>query len=71
MSESFHNLNYICPFILGIQNLGREAFEPIFTEELVIDLDVKHVFHDVEFVQIQTSMWTKCNGAVKPFHVSF
>jgi hypothetical protein len=25
MSESFHNLNYICPFMFGIQNLGHKA----------------------------------------------
>ncbi len=55
MSESFHNLNYIYPFKLCIQNLCCKAFEPIFTKELVFDLDVKHVFHGVKFVRIQTS----------------
>jgi hypothetical protein len=69
MSEYFHNLNYICRFILGIQNLGRKAFEPIFTEELIFDLDVKHVFHDIKFVRIQTSRWMKWDGAIKPFNL--
>jgi hypothetical protein len=71
MSESFQTLNYICPFTLGIQNLCRKAFEPIFMEELVFDLDMKHVFHGIKFVQIQTSRWTKWDGAIKPFHVFF
>ncbi len=71
MSESFHNLNYIRLFILGIQNLCCKAFEPIFTKELIFDLDVKHVFHGIVFVQIQTSRWTKWDGAIKLFHVSF
>jgi hypothetical protein len=55
MSESIQNINYICPFILGVHNLGPKAFELIFTEELIFDLDVKYVFHGIEFVQIQTS----------------
>ncbi len=71
MSESFYNLNYIYPFILGIQNLCRKAFEPIFTRELVFDLYVKHVFHGIKFVQIQTARWTKWDGAIKPSHVPF
>jgi hypothetical protein len=71
MSESFHNLNYISLFILGIQDLDREEFEPVFTKELVLDLDVKHVFHGIKFFQIQTSRWTKWDGSIKPFHVSF
>jgi hypothetical protein len=50
MSESFHDLSYICLFILGIQNLWCKAFESIFNKELVFDLDVKHVFHGVEFL---------------------
>jgi hypothetical protein len=50
MSEFFHDLNYICPFIIGIQNLCCKACELIFTEELVFDLDVKHVFHGIEFI---------------------
>jgi hypothetical protein len=50
MSESFHDLNYICPFILGVQDLSCKSFEPIFTKELVFDLDVRHVFHGIEFV---------------------
>ncbi len=52
MSESFHDLSYICLFILGIQNLCRKAFGSIFTKDLVFELDVKHVFHGVEFVWI-------------------
>ena len=52
MSESFHDLNYICLFIHDIQNLCRKAFESIFTKDLVFDLDVKHVFRGIEFVQI-------------------
>ncbi len=71
MSESFHDLNYICPFILGIQNLCCKAFEPIFTKELVFDLDVKHVFCGIKFIQIPTSRWTKWDGAITPFHVFF
>ncbi len=71
MSESFHDLNYICLFILGIQNLCRKDFESIFTKELVFDLDVKHVFHGVKFVWIQTSNWLKLAGLIKPFCVSF
>ncbi len=43
MSESFHNLSYICLFILGILNLCCKAFKLIFTKDLVFDLDVKHV----------------------------
>jgi hypothetical protein len=31
-----------------------QSIQPIFTEDLVFDLDVKHVFHGVEFFQIQT-----------------
>jgi hypothetical protein len=50
MSESFHDLSYICLFILGVQNLCRKAFESIFAKELVLDLDVKHVFHGIELV---------------------
>jgi hypothetical protein len=71
MSESFHDLSYICLFILGFQNLCRKTFELIFTKELVFDLDMKHVFHGIEFVRIQTSRWTKWDGVMKPFHVSF
>ncbi len=71
MSECFCNLNYICLLILGVQDLGHKAFEPIFTKELVFDLDVKHVFHGIKFFQIQTSRWTKWDGAIKPFQVSF
>ncbi len=52
MNESFCNLNYICLFILGVQNLCCKAFESIFTKDLVFDLDVKHVFHGIEFLQI-------------------
>jgi hypothetical protein len=29
-----------------------KVFESIFTNELIFDLDVKHVFHSVKFVQI-------------------
>ncbi len=50
MSASFHDLSYICPFILGVQNLCCKAFESIFTKDLIFDLDVKHVFLGVEFV---------------------
>ena len=39
-------------FLLGVQNLCCKAFESIFTKDLVFDLDVKHVFHGIEFVQI-------------------
>jgi hypothetical protein len=59
MSEYSYNLSYICPFILGIQNLCCKAFPPIFTKDLVLDLDVKHVFHGVKFFRIQTSRWTR------------
>jgi hypothetical protein len=52
MSESLHDLSYICLFILGIQNLCPKAFESIFTKELAFDLDVKHVLHGDKFVQI-------------------
>ena len=38
MSESFHDLSYICLFILGVQNLYCKAFESIFTKDLVFDL---------------------------------
>jgi hypothetical protein len=58
-------------FILGVQNLCLKAFESIFTKDLVFELDVKHVFHGIEFVWIQTSRWTKWDGLIKPFHVSF
>ncbi len=71
MSEPFHNLNYICLFILGIQNLCRKAFDPIFTKEFVLDLNVKHAFHGIKCVWIQTSRWTKWDGTIKPFYVSF
>jgi hypothetical protein len=71
MSESFHNLSYICFLILCIQNLGCIAFELIFTEELVFNLDVEHVFHGIKFFQIQTARWTKWDGAIISFHVSF
>ncbi len=57
--------------ILGVQNLGRKSFEPIFTRALVFNLDVKHVFHSIEFFWIQTTRWTKWDGAIKPFHVPF
>jgi hypothetical protein len=50
MSEPFHDLSYICLFILGIQNLFHKAFESISTKELIFDLEVKHVFHGLEFV---------------------
>jgi hypothetical protein len=71
MSESFHDLNYICPFILVVQDLGHKAFEPIFTKELIFDLDVKHAFYGINLILIQTSRWTKWNRTIKPFHVSF
>ncbi len=71
MSEPFQDLNYISSFIPGIQNLCPKALEPIFTEELIFDLDVKHIFYVVKFVWIQTSRWTKWDGTIKPFHVSF
>ncbi len=71
MSESFHDLNYICFFILGVQNLCHKAFESFFTKDPVFDLNVKHVFHGVEFVWIQTSRWTKWDGLVKPFQSFF
>ncbi len=71
MSESFHDIDYIYPFILGVQNFGCNAFELFCTEYLVFDLDVKHVFHGIKFIQIQTFRWTKWDGEVKPFHVSF
>ncbi len=71
MSESFHNLSYICFLILCIQNLGCKAFEPVFTKELVFYLYVEHVFHGIEFFQIQTARWTKCDGAIKLFHIPF
>ncbi len=32
---------------------------------------VKHIFHGIEFTQIKTFRWTKWDGAIKPFHVSF
>jgi hypothetical protein len=69
MSESFHDLSYICFFILGIQNFCRKSFESIFTNDLIFDLDVEHAFLGIEFVQIQTSRWTKWDGVIKPFHV--
>ncbi len=71
LDEWVLSLSYICPFILGIQNLCRKAFESIFIKDLIVDLDVKHVFLDVEFVWIQISRWTKRDGLIKPFHVSF
>ncbi len=71
MSESFHDFSYIFLFILGIQSLCCKTFESILTKELVFDLDVKHVFHDIEFVWIQTSRWAKWGGINKPFQVSF
>ncbi len=50
MSESLHDLSYIYLFILGIQNLCHKAFESIFA--FVVELDVKHVFHGIEFILI-------------------
>jgi hypothetical protein len=52
MSESFHDLNYICRFIFGIQNLCCKAFESIFTKELVCDLNVEFFSHGIEFLRI-------------------
>jgi hypothetical protein len=69
MSESFHDLSYICLFIFGVQNLCRKAFESIFTKDLVFDLDVKPVLESIEFVRIQTSRLTTWDGVIKPFHV--
>jgi hypothetical protein len=37
----------------GIQNFGCEALEPIFTKELVFELDVKHVFHGIELFKFK------------------
>jgi hypothetical protein len=71
MSESFHDLSYICLFVLGVQNLCCKAFESIFMKDLVFSLDVKHVSHGVEFVQIQTSRWIKWDGLIIPFNISF
>ncbi len=48
-----------------------KAFEPIFTKEFVFDLDVKHVLHGIKSIRIQTFRWTKWDGAIKSFHVSF
>jgi hypothetical protein len=49
MSETFHDLSYICIFIPCVQNLGPKAFQLIFAKELVFKLDVKQVFHGIEF----------------------
>jgi hypothetical protein len=48
-----------------------KAFEPIFTKELVFDLYIKHAFHGIKLCQIQTARWTKRNGSIKPFHITF
>jgi hypothetical protein len=69
MSKSFHDLSYICFLILGIQNLCSKYFESIFIKDLIFDLDVEHAFQSIEFVQIQTSKWTKWDGVIKSFHV--
>ncbi len=70
MSGSFHDFSYVCLFLLGVQNLCCKAIESIFSKELIFELDVKHVFHGVEFVWIQTFRRTKRDGLIKPFHVS-
>jgi hypothetical protein len=70
MSESFLDLNYISFFILSVQDFGCKAFEQTFSKELVFELDAKHVFYGVKFIQIQTSRWAKWDGLIKPFHVS-
>jgi hypothetical protein len=51
MSESFYDIIYICLFMLGLQNLCRKAFESIFTKDLVFDLDVKNIFHGIDFFE--------------------
>jgi hypothetical protein len=37
--------------MLGLQNLCRKAFESIFTKDLVFDLDVKNIFHGIDFFE--------------------
>ncbi len=43
---------HICLFMLCVQHLCCKAFESIFTKGLGFELDVKHVFHGIEFVWI-------------------
>ncbi len=71
MSEFFHDLSYICIFILGIQNLCRKAFESIFIKDLIFDLDVEHAFHDVEFIWIQLFQVDKVGWSNQPIPCSF
>jgi hypothetical protein len=69
MSESFHDLSYICLFILGIQDLCRNLLSQSSPKISSLSWMCNMRSMTSNLFKSNSSRWTKWDGVIEPFHV--